>query len=113
MNTRISSVVLILLVLGCGGAALAAEGSVKILSPGEGEWLDAMAETRISFEVQTGTGDHVLIYANGCEVAMLLDLKGEYALPALAAGPGELCIKVMNDEHAPTGLEQCVKVMVD
>ena len=96
------------------GAALATDGSVTILSPAEGARLDGMGENRISYTVEPGPrGDHTHLYVDGKEVAVLRRLKGDYALPTLAAGNREVCIKVVNKGHTPIGIEKCVKVMVE
>lgn len=96
------------------GAAWAADGSVTILSPTEGARLDVMGENRISYVVEPGPrGDHTHLYVDGKEVAVLRRLKGDYALPTLAAGNREICIKVVNKGHTPIGIEQCVKVVVE
>lgn len=114
MKTRLLPVLLLLTGLCLGSAVLAAEGSVAITAPQEGARLDAMAENRISFEVDPGPrGDHVHLYIDGSEVAVLRQLKGSYALPTLAAGSRDVCIKVVNKGHTPIGVEKCVKVMVD
>jgi hypothetical protein len=95
-------------------AVWAAEGSVTISAPQEGARLDAMAENRISYAVEPGPrGDHVHLYVDGAEVAVLRRLKGSYPLPTLAAGARDVCVKVVNKGHTPIGVERCVKVMVD
>lgn len=114
MNAHRLHVLLLILGLGLGGVALAADGSVTILSPAEGARLDAMGENRISFEVDPGPrGDHVHLYVDAREVAVLRQLKGDYALPSLAAGPRDVCIKVVNKGHTPIGVEKCVRVTVE
>lgn len=104
----------LLICLGTSFTALAEEGSVKILAPAENAKLDAMAQNRISYEVSPGPkGDHTHLYVDGKEVAVLRQLKGSHALEALAPGNRELCIKVVNKNHTPIGIEKCVKVKVD
>jgi hypothetical protein len=114
MQTHVLRVLFFLGILMLAGSALAAEGSVTILSPSEGAKLDAMGENRISYEVDPGPrGDHVHLYVDGNEVAVLRQLKASYALPALDSGTRNICIKVVNKGHTPIGIEQCVKVMVE
>lgn len=107
----------ILALLACLGLSLAAQagdGSVKILSPIEGSRLDAMAQNRIVYEVIPGSkGDHTHLYVDGDEVAVLRQLKGSHTLEALAPGKRELCIKVVNKNHTPVGVENCVKLTVE
>lgn len=94
--------------------AVAADGSVKIVSPAANARLDAMAQNRIAYEVVPGPrGDHTHLYVDGREIAVLRQLKGSHALETLAPGGRELCIKVVNKNHTPIGIEQCVKVKVE
>ena len=89
-------------------------GAVRIVSPGNGAKLDAMAEHRITYDVAPGPrGDHTHLYVDGKEVAVLRQLKGSHALASLAPGAHELCIKVVNKNHTPIGIEKCVKVKVE
>ena len=89
-------------------------GSVTIVSPADGAKLDAMAENRIAYDVAPGPrGDHTHLYVDGKEVAVLRQLKGSYTLASLAPGAHELCIKVVNKNHTPIGIEKCVKVKVE
>jgi len=95
------------------GVLLAAENPIIIHSPAEGATLDALAENSISYEVNRSPGgDHVHLYVNDEEVAVLRNLKSTYNLPTLAPGEHAICIKIVNKAHTPTGVEQCVKVMV-
>lgn len=116
MSTPWFRVLLMAFALGCGlgGAAQAADGSITILSPANGTWLDSMERASISFAVEPGTaGDHVQLYVDDCEVAVLLELTGDYALPALIPGPRDVCIKLVDKGNTPVGVEKCIKVMVD
>ena len=113
---RISSVYPILGagLLACSQAALAQEASVKITAPAEGARLDAMAKTSVAYEVMPGPrGDHVHLYVDNKEAAILRQLKGSYTLTSLAPGPHDLCVKVVDKGHTPIGVEQCVKVSVN
>lgn len=95
-------------------AAQTEAGSVTIVSPADGAKLDAMAENRITYDVAPGPkGDHTHLYVDGKEVAVLRQLKGSYTLASLAPGAHELCIKVVNKNHTPVGIEKCVKVKVE
>lgn len=106
--------VMLPLAWGLCGAVFAAEGAVSILSPQDGAHLDAMAENGISYKVEPGPrGDHVHLYVDGREVAILRRMQDSYPLPTLDAGEHDLCIKVVNRGHTPIGLEQCVRVKVE
>ncbi|MBT9475333.1 hypothetical protein [Polaromonas sp.] len=93
---------------------LAQGGLVKITSPAEGSTLDAMAQNKVDYEVMPGpNGDHVHLYVDSKEAAILRQLKGSYTLATLSTGPHDICVKVVNKAHTPIGLEQCVKVSVN
>lgn len=94
-------------------AAVAAEGSVTITSPAEGATLDVMEQNKIDYEVVPGPdGDHVHLYVDGKEVAILRALKGSYTLESLSPGQHDLCVKVVNKNHTPIGVEKCIAVAV-
>jgi hypothetical protein len=95
-------------------AAMAAGPSVTITSPIDGEKLDAMAQTRVTYEVVPGpNADHVHLYVDGKEVAILRQLKGTHTLETMATGAHDICIKVVNKAHTPVGVEKCIKVAVE
>jgi len=113
---RISSIYPILgaVLLAYSQLSLAESASVKITSPADGAKLDAMAQNKVVFEVTPGPqGDHVHLYVDGKEAAILRQLKGSHALETLAPGKHVICVKVVNKGHTPIGVEQCVKVTVD
>ncbi len=91
----------------------AQEGSVRIVTPADGAKLDAFDQNRISYEVVPGPkGDHVHLYVDGKETAILRQLKGSHALETLSPGAHDVCVKVVNKAHVPIGVEQCIKVNV-
>jgi hypothetical protein len=101
--------------LGVIPLAVAAEGAatVKIISPEDGAKLDAMAQNKVTYDVNPGpNGDHIHLYVDGDEAALLRKLKGAYTLDSLAPGDHRICIKVVNKNHTPIGAEGCVKVTV-
>lgn len=94
-------------------AAVAADGNVTILSPADGATLDVMEQNKIEYEVVPGPGgDHMHLYVDGEEVAILRELKDSYTLESLSPGKHDLCVKVVNKNHTPIGVEQCIAVMV-
>jgi hypothetical protein len=94
--------------------AMAAEPSVTIHTPADGATLDVMEQNQVTFEVEPGPrGDHVHFYIDGEEVAVLRQLKGSYTLGSLTPGERELCIKVVNKNHTPIGVEKCITVAVE
>jgi hypothetical protein len=99
--------------LACSQVSLAENAAVNITAPADGAQLDAMAQHQIVYDVMPGpTGDHTHLYVDNKEIAVLRQLKGSYALAALAPGQHAICIKVVNKGHTPIGVEQCVKVSV-
>ena len=94
--------------------AQADAGAVTIVSPADNAKLDALAENRISYDVTPGPrGDHTHLYIDGKEVAVLRQLKGSHTLSSLEPGAHELCIKVVNKNHTPIGIEKCIRVKVE
>lgn len=94
--------------------SLAQNPSVKITSPADGTQLDAMAQNKVVYEVMPGPdGDHVHLYVDNKEAAILRQLKGSHALTTLSPGKHDICIKVVNKGHTPIGVEQCAKVTVN
>lgn len=88
--------------------------SVKITSPADGSQLNAAAKNMIDYEVVPGpNGDHVHLYVDNKEAAILRQLKGSYALGSLPPGKHDICIKVVNKGHTPIGVDQCIKVTVN
>lgn len=104
----------LLVSLGLATAAQAQPGSVTILSPTNGAKLDAFEQNRIDYEVVPGPkADHVHLYIDGKEVAILRELKGSHALETLSPGNHVVCVKVVNKAHVPTGVEQCINTTVE
>lgn len=96
-----------------GSTVQAAEGMVTIYQPQDGAVLDPFDDNAIRYKVEPGpAGDHVHLYENGHETAVIRRLEGSYPLRALNLGQQELCLKVVNRAHVPTGPESCIKVMV-
>lgn len=113
MNVNLRAALLFSTLL-TAAAAFAEEPAVKILAPADGARLDAMAQNRISYEVTPGPkGDHTHLYVDGKETAILRELKGNHTLETLAAGSHSICIKVVNKNHTPIGVEKCIKVKVE
>lgn len=95
-------------------AAAEEEAAVTILSPEDGATLDMMAQNRVQYAVVPGPrGDHVHFYVDGDESAVLRQLKGSYLLGSLTEGRHTLCIKVVNKNHTPIGIERCIKVTME
>ena len=97
-----------------GSAALAEEASVTISAPADGAKVDGMEPCAVEYEAVPGPrGDHVHMYIDGEEVAVLRKLAGSYTLASLDPGPRQLCIKIVNKGHTPIGVEKCITVTVE
>lgn len=107
------------LILGVSLLAYAQTGaaenpSVQITAPADGAGIDAMAQTKVVYEVTPGPkGDHVHLYVDNKEAAILRQLKGSYPLASLSPGRHDICIKVVDRGHTPIGVEKCVSVTVN
>ena len=114
MTNRIRPATLLALALAFPLTALAQEAAVTISAPADGAKLQAAADNRVTYEIMPGPkGDHSHLYIERKEIAVLRELKGSAPLKALAAGPREVCVKVVNKNHTPIGVEKCVKVTVE
>ena len=101
------------MLLACAQISLAGDASVKITSPADGAQLDAMAQNKIVYEAIPGPrGDHVHLYVDNKEAAILRQLKGSHTLETLTPGKHDICVKVVDKGHTPIGVERCIKVMV-
>ncbi|MEO8332284.1 MAG: hypothetical protein ABI479_07605 [Gallionella sp.] len=93
--------------------AAAAEPKIEISSPVDGAKLDAMEQNKLDYNITRGNnGDHSHVYVDGKEAALLRQMKGSYTLESLAPGKHEICIKIVNKNHTPIGVERCIKVEV-
>lgn len=100
----------IVVALGLPGLTFADTGSVTISSPSEGAKV-GLTGTKLVYDVVPGPmGDHVHVYVDGEQAALLRQLKGSYTLDKMSAGEHTVCIKVVDKGHTPTGTEKCVKV---
>jgi len=94
--------------------AMAAESTIEIISPTDGAKLDAMEQSKMEYSVTLGSGaDHIHVYVDGKEEALLRQMKGSYTMATLSPGKHDICIKLVNKNHTPIGVERCIKVEVD
>ena len=110
---KLLSLLVMLAATGFATQVLAEDASVVITAPANGAKLDSMAQNKVSYEVVPGPqGDHVHLYVDGKQMAVIRQLKGSYTMETLAPGSREICIKVVNKNHTPIGVQQCVNVTV-
>jgi hypothetical protein len=50
---------------------------------------------------------------DGNEAGLLREMKGSFTMETLAPGNHELCLKIVNKNHTPIGVEKCVKVKAE
>lgn len=94
--------------------AAAGDPYAKITYPRDGEKLGAASRKQIDYEVDPGPqGDHVHLYVDNGEAAVLRKLAGSHPLESVPPGPHALCIKVVNKAHVPIGVDKCIKVTVE
>ena len=86
---------------------------VTIHAPQDGAELAAGEPVTLKYKVIPGPrGDHVHVYVNGGEIAILRELEGSYVVGPLDPGRHEVAIKVVNRAHVPIGVESSVTVDV-
>jgi hypothetical protein len=111
---RSLSILLLVLASISAPLAMAAESKIEISSPVDGAKLDAMAQNKLVYNVTLGPGgDHLHVYVDGAEAALLREMKGSFTMETLAPGNHELCLKIVNKNHTPIGVEKCVKVKAE
>jgi hypothetical protein len=94
--------------------AMAAGEKVDIISPKDGTKFTSKVENTMEYEVTLGAaGGHIHLYLDGKEVALLRQKKGSYTFDTLAQGAHEICLKIVNKNHTPIGVERCIKVTVE
>lgn len=113
MMRKLSVLVLVFASL-ASPAATAAVSKIDISSPADGAKLDVMEQNKLEYNVTLGDGaDHIHVYVDGTEAALLRQMQGSYTMENLAPGKHEVCIKVVNKNHTPIGVERCIKVEVE
>lgn len=94
--------------------AMAADRNIDIISPVDGAKLDSKAENKMDYSVNLGEeGGHIHVYVDDEEMAVLRQMKGSYTFDPLAKGKHDICIKIVNRNHTPSGVERCIKVTVE
>ncbi len=108
------SVLVLMLTSFAAPLVMAAGESIDIISPVDGAKLDFKAENKMVYDVSLGTsGSHIHVYVDGEEADLLRQPKGSYTFDPLAKGKHELCLKIVNKNHTPIGVERCIKVTVE
>ena len=87
---------------------------IDITSPADGAKLATKAQNNLDYNITLGgDGDHVHAYVDNSRVAMLREMKGSYPLEYLEQGKREICIKIVNRNHTPIGVDRCVTIVVE
>lgn len=101
-----------LLTLTC--PALAADGSVIISSPKDGDILSPNKKIKVKYKAIHGEkGHHLHLYVDDQPEIMVKKLKGSYRLDSLPPGKHGICIRLMDKDHAETGAQDCVMFRVE
>ena len=136
LYTMKRKIVLILMAVSMAGgmaSACATEGQVAIISPVDGSTVSSARVIHVSYVATFDkTGDHVHLYIDGQGHETLRDMAisrtvesfedGKWQLVSrefndrkavgpLSPGRHEICIKVVDRMHKPTGLEKCIHVL--
>lgn len=113
MRTR--GLLLMFFILGCSvPVAMAADASVAISSPKDGNILSSMKKIKVKYKATLGEkGTHLHLYVDDQPEVMLHKLKGSYTVEPLVAGKHGICIKLMDKDHAETGTQDCVMFRVE
>ena len=106
---------LMFFVLGCYvPVALAADASVAISSPKDGDILSSKNKIKVKYKTILGEkGHHLHLYLDDQPEVMLHKLKGRYTVEPLVPGKHGICIKLMDKDHAETGTQDCVMFRVE
>ena len=87
---------------------------VDISSPADGAKLNIKAENKVDYNITLGgDGDHAHIYVDDRRIGMLRKMQGSYIIDYLDAGKREICIKIVNSNHTPTGVGRCVTIVAE
>ena len=93
---------------------LAAESAITISSPKDGDKFKSTAKIKIAYKATLGgRGNHLHLYVDDQPEIMLHKLKGSYTLEPLAPGKHGICIRIMDKEHAETGIQECAMFRVE
>jgi hypothetical protein len=121
----VAASLLLLLISACGkepgakdaagqGAAVPGASAISITAPADGDRVSSKAEIQVDYDITIGgDGDHAHLYADDRRLAMLRKMRGSYVIFPQDPGVHEICIKVVNSNHMPTGVTKCVKVEVE
>lgn len=87
---------------------LAADDSVVISSPKDGDIFSQNKKIKVKYKATLGKkGHHLHLYLDDQPEVMLHKLKGSYMLKPLAPGKHGICVRLMDKEHAETGIQDC------
>lgn len=94
--------------------AIANEGKVNITAPVDGAKIEAQKKIDLMYEFTLGgAADHAHAYTDGKETAILKKMKGNYSLAAVPPGKHEICVKLVNKNHTPIGVDRCINVTAE
>ncbi len=94
--------------------AIAADAKINIISPADGSKLYANAQSQLTYEVTLGGGaEHAHLYVDGKMAGLLRQKRGSHTIDPLTPGMHEICAKLVDKNHTPTGTERCIKVTAE
>lgn len=94
--------------------AVANQNKVEINSPLDGAKIKAQKKIDLTYDLTLGSGaDHAHAYTDGKEVAILKKMKGSYSLAPVTPGKHEICVRLVNKNHTPIGVDRCINVVAE
>lgn len=91
----------------------AADGEVKITSPQDSATLEGNKPFNVSYEMVLGPdGNHAHLYVDKKREALLYKLKDQYTIKIVSKGQHDICIKEVNKNHTPIGIQKCIKITI-
>jgi hypothetical protein len=116
LKDSLFAVCLSVLVFGFAAPAVAAGGSVTILSPKDGAVLNSGDDVKLSYDVHLSpNGNHLHVYVDDQSPIIDRDVSGcpcSLTLPDLSAGPHQVAVKEATVNHVLTGVGSTVKFTV-
>jgi len=93
--------------------AKAEEASVTITAPANGSTVTTSDKIDVEYHVTPSSkGDHVHLYVDNKEIAVLRKKQGIHTIEPVSAGKHAICIKIVNKAHTPIGIQACTNISV-
>lgn len=108
------SILRLALIVFFSSLATANQAKIEISSPLDKAKIDIKKESQLIYNLTLGNGaDHAHAYIDSKEIAILRKMKGSYTLAPMLPGAHVICIKMVNKNHTPIGVDRCIDVTVE